>query len=222
MSDLTIIARAVLFDLDGVLVDSQAVVERTWQRWATRHGRDASAIVAIAHGRRSSDTIRQIAPELDLATEVRWLDEAELNDFDGVRALPGAAAALGALPDAHRAVVTSGGRVLATKRLTLSGLAVPAVFVASEDVAAGKPSPAGYRLAAQRLGFDPADCVVVEDAPPGIAAGRAAGCRVIAVATTFSASRLREADLVVRSLGDVQVVYGDHQVQLTIARRSTT
>jgi sugar-phosphatase len=210
----------VLFDLDGVLVDSRAVVERTWQRWAARHGRDASGIVAVAHGRRSSDTIRQIAPDLDVATEVRWLDDAELHDVEGLRALPGAADAFRALSDTQRAIVTSGGRELARLRLRTVGLDVPRVFITSEEVSVGKPDPAGYCLAARRLGYDTRRCVVVEDTNPGIAAGRAAGCQVVAVATTFEAAALRGADVVVRSLADVVVSWEEQRVRLTIKREN--
>ncbi|MEW5917289.1 MAG: HAD-IA family hydrolase [Gemmatimonadota bacterium] len=218
MAYLTIACDAVLFDLDGVLVDSRAVVERTWERWAARHGRDVRSIVATAHGRRSSDTIRQIAPDLDVATEVRWLDEAELHDVEGLRALPGAAAALHGLPDTRRAVVTSGGRELATMRLRNVGLDVPAVFITSEEVSIGKPDPAGYLLAARRLGCEPRRCVVVEDTNPGITAGRAAGCRVVAVTTTFGPASLHGADVVVRSLSHVVVSLDEQRVRLTIKR----
>jgi sugar-phosphatase len=220
LSHLTITCDAVLFDLDGVLVDSRAVVERTWQRWAAHHGREVSGIVAIAHGRRSSDTIRQIAPDLDVATEVRWLDEAELHDVEGLRALPGAADALHTLHDSRRAIVTSGGRQLATMRLRSVGLEVPAVFITSEEVSLGKPDPAGYRLAARRLGYDPQRCVVVEDTNPGIAAGRAAGCQVVAVATTFEPGSLHGADVIARSLADVAISWDEQQVRLTIVRES--
>ncbi|HSA56066.1 MAG TPA: HAD-IA family hydrolase, partial [Gemmatimonadaceae bacterium] len=157
--------RAVLFDLDGVLVDSHLVVERTWQRWLARHDLHIPGLVARAHGRRSVETVLDVAPHLDAETEVRWLAEAELLDTDGLVALPGAQAAIAALPEARRAVVTSGGRALASLRLHQVGLPLPAVLVAAEDVRAGKPSPECYRLAASRLGVDPAQCVVVEDTP---------------------------------------------------------
>jgi sugar-phosphatase len=139
-------------------------------------------------------------------TEVRWLAAAELADTEGLVIVPGAADALASLPDRHRAVVTSGGRALATLRLTHMHLPVPAVLVAAEDVVAGKPDPEGYRLAARRLGVDPSACVVIEDAPAGVAAGRAAGATVVAVTTTFPASALQGADVVLSSLADLQIV----------------
>jgi sugar-phosphatase len=206
----------VVFDLDGVVVDSRAVVERTWRRWAERHGRDGSNIAARAHGRRSIDTVSEIAPELDVRSEVAWLADAELNDTEGLRALPGAYEALSALPDERRAVVTSGGKALAIKRLSVTGLPIPAVLVAAEEVAEGKPDPAGYLMAAGRLQIAAGRCVVIEDTPPGIEAGRAAGCAVIATATTFDAALLQAADVVVNSLGDVHVTYDGQRVHISV------
>jgi mannitol-1-/sugar-/sorbitol-6-phosphatase len=199
--------QAVLFDLDGVLVDSLAVVERTWQRWAFRHQLVISELVRQrAHGRRSVETVRELAPGLDVETEVQWLAATELGDTEGLEVLPGAAAALNALPDTHRAIVTSGGRSLALLRLTHVQLPVPGILVTAEDVVTGKPAPDGYRLAAERLHTDPSACVVIEDAPAGIAAGRSAGAIVVAVATTFPAAALEEADFVVPSLAHLRIV----------------
>jgi sugar-phosphatase len=196
-------ARSLLFDLDGVLVDSRAAVERTWRRWAARHGLDADRLLAVAHGRRTSDTLGAVVPELDPAPEVAWLDAAELEDLGGVVAAPGAGALLAALGDARWAVVTSCGRELAAKRLAAAGLATPPVLVASGDVPRGKPAPDGYLRAAQLCGAAPASCLVFEDAPPGIAAARAAGCRVVAVTTTHAPARLAEADATVADLRSV-------------------
>lgn len=175
---------AFLFDLDGVLVDSRAVVERTCRRWAARHHLDPEQILRIAHGRRTRDTVRAVAPHLDLEAEVAWLDAAELADRDGLREIPGVRRFLTSLPANRWTVVTSCGMDLARLRLTSVGLPVPETIVTSEDVSVGKPAPDGYRLGARRLGRDPAMCLVFEDAPPGIAAGRAAGARVIALRTT--------------------------------------
>lgn len=206
MSRVTLTCQAVLFDLDGVLVDSRAVVERTWERWAKRHGIERTDIAAKAHGRRSIETVRQIAPELDAATEVRWLESAELNDSEGLVALPGAAGALSVLSDHRRAVVTSGGHALAALRMRAAGLVMPSVLVAAEDVALGKPAPDGYLLAASRLRVSPADCVVIEDTPPGIAAGLNAGASVIALSTTFPASDLTAAHVTGPSLEAIRIV----------------
>lgn len=187
-------AKALLFDLDGVLVDSQAVVERTWRRWAERHDLDADAILRMAHGRRTSDTLKDAAPHLALDTEVAWLDATELGDIEGLRVVPGADDLLANLPTNRWAIVTSCGRALAQRRLTSVGLPLPEVLVTSEDVQRGKPAPDGYRLAATRLGYDPATCVVFEDAPAGVTAARAAGARVIGLMTTYLASDLGDTE----------------------------
>lgn len=175
---------AFLFDLDGVLVDSRAVVERTCRRWAEHHGFDPDLVLRVAHGRRTSDTVRTLAPHLDQAREVAWLDGMELTDVEGLREVPGVRQFLATLPAAAWAVVTSCSRELAELRLSSVGLPIPPIVVTSEDVSHGKPSPEGYRLGAQRLGHDAKDCIVFEDATPGIAAGRAAEARVIALSTT--------------------------------------
>lgn len=194
-----------LFDMDGVLVDSRAVVDRCWRRWAARHGMDAEPIIAVAHGRRSSDTMRDIAPHLDIGAEVAWLDEAERIDMDGVVAMPGAVALLSHLPGVSWAIVTSAGDALARERLAVCGLPIPRVLIASERISNGKPAPDGYRAGARALGIDPAECVVFEDSPPGIEAGLAAGARVVGIATTYPAERLSRATRVVRDLSEVHV-----------------
>lgn len=179
-----------------MLVDSRAVVERTWQRWAERHGIDHRPFLRIAHGRRARDTLQAINPALARDEEVDWLDAAELVDVAGLRPVPGAVEFLSSLPEHARAIVTSCSRALAVERLTAATVPVPALMVTADDVANGKPAPDGYRLAAQRLGVDPSACLVFEDAPPGVAAGRAAGCRVVGLTTTHAAEQLGEADFV--------------------------
>ena len=194
--------------MDGVLVDSRAVVERTWRRWALRHAIDADRLLRVAHGRRTRDTLRAVVPHLDVDREVGWLDAAELEDLEGVTPIPGACPLLSRLPSAAWAVVTSAGRTLAHRRMAAAGLPVPAVLVSSEDVAWGKPAPEGYRLAMERLGRGPTGCLAFEDAPAGVHAARAAGLRVIALTTTHGGDQLREADVAVRDLAalTVQVV----------------
>jgi mannitol-1-/sugar-/sorbitol-6-phosphatase len=201
--------RAVLFDLDGVLVDSRAVVERTWQRWTARHGLAIPDIVARSHGRRSVDTLRELVPDDAIEGEVAWLEATELSDTEGLVVLPGAHDALYALDDGRRAIVTSGGRELALMRLRFTGLPVPAVLVAAEDVRFGKPSPEGYALAAAQLGFHPGDCVVIEDTAAGISAGRTAGATVIGVSTTFPREALAAADRVIGTLADIHISTND-------------
>jgi sugar-phosphatase len=196
---------AILFDLDGVLVDSRAVVERTWRRWAALRGINDPDLVRRAHGRRSVETVREVAPSLDADQEVRWLAAAELADFEGVVVLPGALAAIEALTEGQRAVVTSGERDLARSRLTHVGLPVPTVLVAAEDVREGKPSAEGYVAAALQLHVSPSRCVVIEDTPAGIQAGHAAGARVVALSTTFPKAAVSAADFVVESLTQVRI-----------------
>jgi sugar-phosphatase len=151
------------------------------------------------------DTLRDVAPHLSLEDEVAWLEAAELAETEGLLVLPGARDALDGVADNRRAVVTSGGRELALMRLRHTGLPVPGVLVAAEDVRVGKPSPEGYLLAAARLGIEPSRCLVIEDTPAGIKAGRAAGARVLAVATTFPPDALADADRVVASLTAVRI-----------------
>src|SRR2546429_2524493 len=181
---------ALLFDLDGVLVDSRAVVERTCRRWALRHQLDPDEVLRIAHGRRTRDTVKAAAPHLETDREAAWIDAVELADIDGLSAVPGSPELLAALPPTSWAVVTSCGRALAELRLTSVGLPIPPILVTSEDVSQGKPAPDGYRLAAKRLGLDPAACIGFEDAPAGIAAARGAGARGIALTTMLAARDL--------------------------------
>ncbi len=196
---------AFLFDLDGVLVDSRAVVERVCRQWAARHNLDPEKVLRIAHGRRTRDTVRTVAPHLDLMREVAWLDGAELEDVDGLVEVPGVRRFLGQLDDRRWAVVTSCGRDLARLRLSSVGLPIPEIVVTSEDVSNGKPAPDAYRLGAQRLGYDAARCVVFEDAPPGIAAGLAAGARVIALRTTHPAADFTGAEAVIPDFTGIHV-----------------
>jgi sugar-phosphatase len=194
---------AILFDLDGVLMDSRAAVERAWERWAAGHGLDRAAVLAQAHGRRTIDTIRAVAPSLDVETEARLLEDSESVDFDGVTTLPGAAELLDALPSGSWTVVTSGTRALATGRLAHGGLPIPEHLITAADVEHGKPHPQPYLAGAAALSVDPAQCLVVEDAPAGIQAATAAGMTVLALETTFEAQALAAADYLVGSLADV-------------------
>jgi len=185
--------RAVLSDLDGVLVDSAAVIEQTWRGFADRHGLDPDEVVAAGHGRRSIDLIWLVAPHLDAEIEAANVEREEIAQASGLRPLPGARELVDAVPAERFAIVTSGSRALALARLRAAGLPVPAVLVTAEEVDDGKPHPAGYLRAAELLGVDPAHSVVLEDAPAGVEAGRAAGMTVIAVLTTNDASALTRA-----------------------------
>jgi sugar-phosphatase len=216
LTQLTLRCSAVLFDLDGVLVDSEPVVERTWHRWVARHQLDIPDLVRRAHGRRSIETVREVAPHLDAEAEARWLEGTETSDAEGLAVLPGAAELFQSIPHERRAVVTSGGRALAKFRLSAVGLTPPTVLIAAEDVERGKPAPDAYQRAAERLGTAPGQCVVIEDTPAGIEAGRAAGATVLAVATTFPAAELRQAHAVLASLAVVNATVRGHELQLTI------
>jgi sugar-phosphatase len=201
--------RGLLFDMDGVLVDSTAVVERTWRRWARRYDLDPGPLLAAAHGRRTRDTLRSVLPGLGLAVDideaVAWLDGTEFDDLEGVTAIPGAPALLGAVPRARWAIVTSSGRELAHRRLGRAGLPVPDTLVTSESITRGKPAPDGYLQGAAALGLAPADCLVFEDTGFGIDAGRAAGATVVGLATTFGPEQLARADAFVADLRAVSV-----------------
>jgi len=200
--------RAVLFDLDGVLVDSRRCIELVWQAWAAKRGLDPWPFLAVAHGRRTSDSVRLVAPHLDAVAEARELDRLEEGETRGLAAAPGAEALLSRLREGQWAVVTSGNRAVATLRLGTSGLPVPRVFVTADDVRKSKPDPEGYLLAARRLDVAPAACVVVEDSPTGLAAGKAAGMRVIGVLSTHGADALARADARVARLADLGLEAG--------------
>jgi mannitol-1-/sugar-/sorbitol-6-phosphatase len=203
--DSELVCRAILFDLDGVLVDSAERVEKTWREWAARHRLDAELVIAAAHGRRTVETVALVAPGLSADDELRALETSEATNSDGVYEIPGARDLLQLLPPRRWAVVTSGIRAVAEFRIRYTGLPTPAVMICAEDISRGKPDPEGYLAAAGRLGFSPADCVVIEDAPPGIEAAKAAGMRAIGIATTYPSARLVGADLVVGQLTDLGV-----------------
>jgi HAD superfamily hydrolase (TIGR01509 family) len=185
--------RAVLSDLDGVLVDSGAAIEKTWRRFAERHGLDAEHVLAESHGRRSIDAIRLVAPHLDSVAEAARIEREEIETASCLHALPGARELVESVPADRFAIVTSGSRALAVARLRAAGLPVPQVLITAEQVDDGKPDPAGYLRAAALLGVDPAHSVVLEDAPAGVEAGLAAGMTVIAVLTTNDGAALRSA-----------------------------
>jgi sugar-phosphatase len=185
--------RGVLFDLDGVLVDSTPAVARVWAGWAREHGFDPDEVVRRAHGRPSISTIRELLPGGDHEAEDREMERREIADVEGVIPLPGAMELLQALPLERWAIVTSCTRPLAGVRIRAAGLPQPKHLVTASDVLRGKPDPEPYLKGAQVLGVPEAECVVIEDAPAGIRAGKAAGARVLALRTTASDAELREA-----------------------------
>lgn len=204
---------AVLFDLDGTLIDSTAAVERIWRRWGAEYGLPDGW--PFPHGVPGRQVLAGTVPADDVEAAFRRVSELELLDLEGVTLLPGAQEALTALPPGRAAIATSGVDALARLRIRHTGLVVPPVLVTADDVALGKPDPAPYLLAARRLGVDPGSCLVVEDAPAGLAAGRAAGCATLAVATTHPAGDL-DADALVPDLGAVRFHAGPDGVRLKV------
>ena len=208
---------AILFDLDGVLVDSTAYVERQWRDWAARRGLDVEPFIRVCHGRRAIETIRLAAPDLDAEAEVARFHEFVVEDGVRIDPFPGARELLEGLPGGLWAVVTSGVRASAARRIRAAGLPTPRVLVAAEDVEHGKPSPEGYLLAAERLDVAPTGCVVIEDAPPGVAAARAAGMRTIGLASTHRVDELRGAHLIIAQLPVVTSRPIDEGIELLLS-----
>lgn len=194
---------AILFDLDGVLVDSTPVVDRQYRIWATEHGIDPDEVIRVAHGVRTQEVVARFLPHLDALAETIKIEKREADDSDGVTVIPGAREFLASLPRERWAVVTSGRHLLATNRLQRCRVPTPQLLVAADDVQQGKPHPEPYLKGAQGLGVDPRECLVFEDSPAGIQAARAAGMNVVALVTTYSAEELA-AEVKVRSFESVR------------------
>jgi sugar-phosphatase len=211
---------AVLFDMDGTLVDSTLSVQRSWVHWAGEFGVALDRLQGW-HGVPAKQIIATVVDDPARRDEaLARIEAVEVDDAgSGIVALPGAVAALAALPAGRAAVVTSCTEPLAHARIATSGLAAPAVVVTASDVRVGKPDPEPFLLGAHRLGVDPARCLVVEDAPAGLASGRAAGCRTLAVTTTHAADDL-DADVVVGTLADVTFVAGPEGIRVVLAGRA--
>lgn len=204
---------AVIFDNDGTLVDSTGSVVRSWVRWAEEHDVDPEHLTGF-HGVPAAAIIDEVAPHVDPAAAFARIEEIETGDVEGVVALPGVLAAVADLAGAPIAVATSATRGLAAVRLEAAGIEIDEV-VTIDDVTRGKPAPDPFLEAARRLGVDPADCLVCEDAPSGVTAAKAAGCAVLAVTTTAPASELTGADLVVESLADVAFTVAERRVRVS-------
>jgi sugar-phosphatase len=202
----------LLFDLDGVLVDSTPAVARVWARWAIAHGFDAEETVKKAHGRPSIATIRDLLPDSDAEKENRVILCGELEDTDGVIALPGALKLLDSLPEKSWALVTSCARSLAEVRLRAGGLPTPRLMITADDITRGKPDPEPYLKGAALLGMPASKCVVFEDAPAGIRAGKAAACLVVALQSTSPDDELDEAgaDWILPGYDKLRVLQSDH------------
>lgn len=214
---MPLIASAILFDLDGVLADSTPSVVRAWSAWARRVGLEPDWLLPRVHGRRAIDTIRAVRPELDAESELATLVADETTDNADVVEIPGARALVSTLPADRWAIVTSGLRPVATARLVAAGVPIPRVMITAESISRGKPDPEAYIKGAAELGVAPADCLVVEDAPAGATAARAAGMRLLGLATTHTAAELEPADLIVPDLTHIAVrLVGD---RLEVRRR---
>lgn len=213
---MTFTCKAILFDLDGVLVDSTQAVERVWRKWAIEHKLDPQLVLDHAHGRRSVETIRIVAPELDAEEENLNVEQMEVADTEGIVAIKGADQLLGSLPAPHFAFVTSATRALAVARLHHAGLAIPSNLITADDVQEGKPSPEPYLKGAALLGIPATDCLVFEDTPAGIESGKTAGMRVIALNTTYPAKELQAADAVLSSLAGVKAKLNSGVMQITL------
>jgi sugar-phosphatase len=216
--------RGVLFDLDGVLVDSTPAVARVWAWWARQHGfDDPDEIVRQAHGKPSIATIRELLPHADHEAKSREVERREIEDVEGVIPLPGAVELLLALPSVKWAIVTSCTRRLAEVRIGAAGLPKPKRMITSNDIRNGKPDPEPYLKGAQILGAAGAECVVIEDAPAGIRAGKAAGTHVVALRTTAEDAELRAAgaDWIVDDCSELSVDPGNDGEAFLLLRRRT-
>ena len=224
MSSNSVRCRGVLFDLDGVLVDSTPAVARVWTWWARKHGfPDPDEIVRLAHGRPSIDSIRELLPHADHDAESREVERREIEDTDGVIPLPGTLELLQAIPPEKWAIVTSCTRRLAEVRIAAASLPTPKYMVSSTDITNGKPHPEPYLKGAKLLGATGAECVVIEDAPAGIRAGKAAKAYVVALRTTSSDAELREAgaDWIVKDCSELSVDPGKNGEEFLLLRRRT-
>ena len=208
---------AILFDMDGVLIDSTMSIIRHWKHWAALHNINFEEILAVAHGRRSIETIRLVAPHLNAEKENLWFAEHEAGDTEGIITIPGASDLLLSVPGHAWAIATSATRPLAVNRLEHARLPIPDVIVTADDVTYGKPHPEPYLTAANQLNVNPEDCVVIEDSPAGIRSALDAGMRVVAVVSTHSPQELAEATIIAPSLKSVHCSPGtEHVCQIRV------
>lgn len=200
---------AVIFDLDGVLVDSSAVITRSWKAWAVKNGIDEAHLFQFVHGRRAAATIELAAPHLDAQAEAQKLVVIESNDTQGLAVYPGVLDQIAQLPKDRWSIYTSGTDSIATTRLNFAGIEIPRIFLTADRVKNGKPAPDGYLMAAEQMGFAPENCLVIEDSPAGIRAAKAANMPALAVGTTHAKEELAEADYWVEALADMTLTPSD-------------
>jgi sugar-phosphatase len=213
---VTVEAAGILFDMDGVLISSIGSVNRCWRRWAEHYGLPDAATLQVPHGTRAVDIVAKLKPGLDVAEGLRLIEDMEIEDVADLQVLPGARALLESLPPERWAIVTSATFRLLLGRLHAAKLPVPERIISGDMVERGKPDPEPYRRGAEMIQSPPAECLVVEDAPSGIGAGIAAGCRVLGVLGSYGEAELRAAGAswVVRSLEDVSATTGPHGLVL--------
>lgn len=205
----------ILFDLDGVLVDSTRSVTYQWLAWADEHNIPAEVMLPIMHGRRTVEVVQLAAPQLDAESEALSIERKGATDFERISAVPGAKELLTGLPADRWAVVTSATRFIAGPRLQHFHMPLPRVMVTADDVSHGKPHPAPYLRGAALLGVAPEECIVIEDSPAGIVSAHAGGMKAIGLTTTFPASELRQADAVIPAMAQIRVsVLPDGKLQL--------
>lgn len=191
--------------MDGILISSIGSVERTWTKWAKRHGIDPVMAIKAVHGRRALESVQMLRPDLDPWPEHKWLEDTEIQDSGDIETLRGVRSLLTALPKKYWTIVTSATSRLARIRLEVGQVPLPEKIITADDVVNGKPDPEPYRKGAEILGFSPEDCIVVEDSASGVRAGKEAGCRVLATTFSHSVESLAQADWIVESLEDVKV-----------------
>jgi sugar-phosphatase len=215
-SPVIVRCKGILFDMDGILISSLGSVERSWTKWALMRGVDPEYACRIAHGCRAIETVARLRPDLDSDAELKVIEEIEIADGVGLSALPGVVKLLETLPAGRWTVVTSATERLARERLAEAGIPVPARFISADSVTQGKPHPAPFLAGAAILGLRPEQCVVVEDSRSGTAAGRAAGCTVVATTFSHSAESLAAAHYLVEDLTQVEVTILDGEDGLAL------
>ena len=215
---ITLTCKAILFDMDGTLVDSTPVVERNWGMWAARHNLPLEDVLAFSHGRPTAATLEHFHPGRDHAEELAALARFEETETEGILAVPGAATLLHTLQQGNHpwAIVTSAWRKLAETRVLAAGLPLPRVLVPIDEIRNGKPDPEGFLHAAAQLGAAPEECIVFEDTPPGIDAGLRAGMQVVGLATTYPAERLHHRP-VIRDFRDASVRFDGESLKLELS-----
>ena len=197
--------KGILFDMDGVLISSIGSVVRCWRQWAEHYDVPNAEIYEVPHGMRAIEIVKELRPDIDPQEGLRVIEDMEMEDVSGLTVLPGVRTLLASLPLDRWAIVTSATHRLLIRRLEVAGLPIPQRIISADMVERGKPDPEPYRRGAELLGLPPAECLVVEDAPSGVGAGKAAGCRVLGVLGTHSAEDLSEATWIVPSLEAVAV-----------------